>query len=75
MLKTNDLQAIIFTSMADDINVTINNFYLFIPNLIPSVETHLIFNEATESNSKVSFDDYFTERGVISDMIVQHDIG
>ena len=42
--KTNDLQDIIYTSMTDDINVTINNLYLYIPNLIPSVETQLMFN-------------------------------
>ena len=48
MLKTNDLQDIVYTSMADDINVTINNLYLFVPNLIPSVETQLLFNEATQ---------------------------
>ena len=42
MLKTNNLEDIIYTSMGDDINVTINNLYLFIPNLIPSVETQLI---------------------------------
>ena len=39
MLKTNDLQDIIYTSMDDDINVTINTSYLYITNLIPSVET------------------------------------
>ena len=36
--------------MTDDINVTINNLYLFIPNLIPSVETHILFNEALLNN-------------------------
>ena len=46
MLETNDLQDIIYTSMDDGINVTINNLYLFLPNLIPSVETQLMFNEA-----------------------------
>ena len=46
--KTNDLQNIIFSSMADDINVTINNLYLYVPNLIPNVETHVMFNEATQ---------------------------
>ena len=38
-MKTNDLQDIIHTSVADDIIVTIKNLYLFVPNLIPSVET------------------------------------
>ena len=40
---------IINTSMDDDINVTLNNLYLFVPNLIPSVETHLMFNGATQN--------------------------
>ena len=75
MLKTNDLQNFIYTFMDDDINVTIINLYLFVPNLIPSVETQIMFNEATQNNYKISFDDGYTERRVISDMIVQHDIG
>ena len=52
MFKTADLQDVIYTSMADDINVTFNNLYLYIPNLIPSVETQLMFNdnEATQNN-------------------------
>ena len=73
--KTNDLQDIIYTSMTDDINVTINNLYLYVPNLIPSVETQLMFNEATQNNYKISFDEWFTERRIISDTITQLDIG
>ena len=73
--KTNDLQDIIYTSVDDDMNVTINSLYLFIPNLIPSVETQLMFNEATQNNYKISFDEWYTERRVISDMIFQLDIG
>ena len=46
--KTNDLQCIIYSSVADDINVTINNLYLYVPNLIPSVETQVLFKEATK---------------------------
>ena len=75
MLKTNDLQNFTYTSMADDMNVTINNLYLFITNLIPSVETQLLFKEATQNMYKISYDEYYTERRRISDMIVQHDIG
>ena len=75
MLKTVDLQDIIYTSMTDDINVTVNNLYLFIPNLMPSVETQLMFNEATQNNYNISYDEYFTERRVISDLLVQHDKG
>ena len=50
LFKTANLQDIIYTSMADDINVTINSLYLYIPNLISSVETQLMFNEATQNN-------------------------
>ena len=61
--------------MADDVNVTINTLYLFVPSLIPSVETQLMFNEATQDNYKISFDEYYTERRLLSDLLVQHDIG
>ena len=54
MFKTNDLQDIIYTSMAEDINVTINNLYLYVPNLILSVENQLMFNEATQNNYKLT---------------------
>ena len=73
--KTNDLQDIIYTSLTDDIDVTINNLYLYVPNLIPSVETQLMFNEATQNNYKISYDEWFTERRIISDTITQLDIG
>ena len=48
MLKTNDLQDIIYTSMDDEINATNNNLFLFISNLLASVDTQLMFNEATQ---------------------------
>ena len=75
MLKATNLQDFIYTSMADDIIVTINKFYLYIPILIPSVETQLMFIEATQNNYKMCYDEYSTERGVILDLVVQHDIG
>ena len=40
MFKTANLHDIIFTSLEDEIIVTINSLYLFVPNLIPSVETN-----------------------------------
>ena len=73
--KTNDLQNIIYSSMADDRNVTINNLYLYVPNFIPHVETQEMFNDATQNNYKISFDEWYTERRVISDTITQLDIG
>ena len=54
MFKTANLQNIIYTSLGDDINVTNNSLYLHKPNLIPSVETQLMFNEAFQNSYKVS---------------------
>ena len=63
--------------MTDDINVTIFNSYLYVPkpNLIPSVETQVMFNEATQNNNKISYDEWFTERRIKSDTITRLDIG
>ena len=61
--------------MTDEINVTINNLYLYVPNLIPSVETQVMFNEATQNNYKITCDERFTERRITSDTITQLDIG
>ena len=43
--------------------------------MIQSVQTQLMFNEATQNIYKISFDEWYTERRVISDMIFQLDIG
>ena len=75
MFKTANLQDIIYTSMADDIDVTINSLDLYVPNLIPSVVTQLMFNEATQNKYKISFDEWYTERRIITDQLIQHDIG
>ena len=61
--------------MGDNINVTNNNLYLYVPNLILSVETQVMFNEATQNNYKIFFDEWYTERRIISDAITQLDIG
>ena len=73
--RTADLQDIIFTSIGDDINVTINSFYMFVPTLIPKTETQFMFNESIQNNYRIFFDDWYTERRVISDTITQIDIG
>ena len=48
--------------MAGDLNVTNNNLFLFILKLIPSVETQSMFNEATQNNDTISYDEYYTEK-------------
>ena len=66
-----DLQDIIFTSIGDNINVTINSLYLFVPNLFPNTETQLMFNESIQNNYRIFFDDWYSERRVVSDTITQ----
>ena len=61
--------------MADDIHVTIYNLSLYVPNLIPNVETQVMFNKATGNSYKISYDEYYRERRVISIMNTQADIG
>ena len=61
--------------MADDINVTTNSLYLYVPNLEPNVVNQVMFNEATQNNFKITFDEWYTERRIISDTITQLDNG
>ena len=61
--------------MTDDLIVTINNLYLYVPNLILSVETQVMFKEPTQNSYKISYDEWFTERRIISDTITQLNIG
>ena len=61
--------------MDDGINVTIKSLYLHKPNLTPSVETHLMFNQPTQNIYEITFDGWYTERRLISDLLCQHDIG
>ena len=74
--KMNDLQDIIFTTIADDINVTINSLYLYVPKLIPSTTTQVMFNESIMNNYTITFDSWYTERKVSNDgRELQVDIG
>ena len=61
--------------MGDNINVTINSLYLFVPTLIPNTETQLMFNESVQNNYRIFFEDWFSDRRIVSDTITQIDIG
>ena len=67
IFKMNDLQDIIFTTIADDINVTINSLYLYVPQLIPNTQTQLMFNESIMNNYTITFDSWHTERKISND--------
>ena len=75
--KTANLQNIIYTSIAagTQINVTINSLYLYVPFLIPSTETQLMFNESIQNNYRIFFDEWYRERRIAGDQIYQVDIG
>ena len=69
------MQDIIFKYIGDIINVTINSLYLYVPTLIPNTETQLMFNGSIQNNYRIFFDDWYTDRRVVSDTITQIDIG
>ena len=75
--KTANLQDIIYTTIAaaTPIVVTINSLYLFVPCLIPTTETQLMFNESIQNNYQIFFDEWYTERRIVADQIFQVDIG
>ena len=68
-LKTNDLQNIIYTTIADatQIIVTINSLYLFVPIITPNSETQVMFNESIKNNYTLTFDSWYTERKIVTD--------
>ena len=43
--------------------------------MTPNTETQLMFNESVQNNYRIFFDDWYTERRVVSDTITQIDIG
>ena len=47
--KTANLQDIIYTSIGDNINVTISSLYLYVPFFKPSTETQIKFNESIQN--------------------------
>ena len=74
--KTANLQDIIYTTIAAayPINVTINSLCLFVPFLIPTTETQLMFTDSIQNNYRIFFNEWYTERRIITDQIFQLDI-
>ena len=73
--KTASLQDIIYKSIAKNINVTINSLYLYVPFYIPSTETLFMFNESFQTNFILSYDDWYSERRLVTDTVYLVDIG
>ena len=76
IIKTADLQNLIYTTIADDINVTINRLYLYVPTFIPDAATQTMFNKSIQSSFTLSFDSWRTDRRIVNTGLeFQVDIG
>ena len=74
--KTADLQDLLFTTRATDINVTINSLYLYVPTFLPDTQTQLMFNDSIKNSFTLSFDSWTTERKIVNTGLeYQVDIG
>ena len=62
--KMIDLQDIIFTTIATDINVTINSLSLYVPILVPNSQFQDMHNETFMNNYTITFDSWCTERKI-----------
>ena len=72
----NDLQDIIFNTVATDIIVIIHSIYLYFPTSIRNTQTQVMFNESIMNNYTITFDSWYTERKNSNDgRELQVDIG
>ena len=63
----NILQDFILSTLATDINVTINSLCLYVPISTPSSQTQAMFDEAILNNYTITFDSWYTEQKVSND--------
>ena len=74
--NTANVQDIIFTTIATDIIVKINNLNLYVRSLIKNTQTKVLFNEPVMKNYTITFDSWHTERKISNDgRELQVDIG
>ena len=60
---TNRKRDILYTTSGDeDVNVTVNNISLFIPQIIPSPEPQVYFNEPISESFTLSYESWTTDR-------------
>ena len=56
------MEDIIFTTLGNDINETINSLYLYVPAIILNTETQVMFNQSIKNNYTITYDSWYTER-------------
>ena len=76
-LKTNDLQAIVYTTLlqATLIIVSFDNIHLFVPYFVPSPDTQMFPNESEKNSFRLSFDSWTTDIKVVRTSEYQRNIG
>ena len=74
--KTTDIQNIIFTTIANDIDGTIKRLYLNVLVIIPYSNAQVMFNESIKIIYTINCDSWYTERRLSTDgNELQLDIG
>ena len=67
MRTSNRKQDILYSTLGhNDVNVTINNISLFIPQLIFSPETQVYFNEAISKTFSLFYESWTTDRKLVN---------
>ena len=56
--NTNELQYLIYATKANDINVTSNRIFLYVPSVFPSPQQQVLFNESITNSFTQSFDSW-----------------
>ena len=76
-LKTANLQNLFYTALADavEVNVKFNSLSLYVPSVILSTETQLLFNESIQNNYRIFCDEWYTESRIVTDQVYQFDNG
>ena len=65
ILKTADLQDIIYTTLGDDNKINFNKVLLFVPIFIPHDQTQTMFNDSIKDSFTLSVDHWAIDRRTV----------
>ena len=63
--ETSDLQDIFYTTLADEIKVTFDKLFFYVPIVIPDAQTQIILNNSIKKSFTFSFDSWSTDRKTV----------
>ena len=76
IFKTAVIQNVIYTTLGNDITVTVDNVFLYVPAFFPDTATQRKINDSIFISFNISFDTWFTDRRVVdTGLECQLDIG